>query len=90
MTTETEYPENSSPRSTPQHLELASARAHNYHPLPVVVADAEGVWVTDIEGRRYLDCLAVLGPELRTPSSRADGCGQGATRPADVDQPRLP
>ena len=32
--------------------------AHNYHPLPVVVAHAEGAWVTDVEGRRYLDCLA--------------------------------
>jgi ornithine--oxo-acid transaminase len=32
--------------------------AHNYHPLPVVVAHAQGVWVTDVEGRRYLDCLA--------------------------------
>ncbi len=32
--------------------------AHNYHPLPVVVAEAEGAWVTDIEGRRLLDCLA--------------------------------
>jgi ornithine--oxo-acid transaminase len=32
--------------------------AHNYHPLPVVVATAEGAWVTDVEGRRYLDCLA--------------------------------
>ncbi|MFH8767976.1 MULTISPECIES: ornithine--oxo-acid transaminase [unclassified Streptomyces] len=32
--------------------------AHNYHPLPVVVATAEGAWMTDIEGRRYLDLLA--------------------------------
>jgi ornithine--oxo-acid transaminase len=32
--------------------------AHNYHPLPVVVADAEGAWVTDVEGKRYLDMLA--------------------------------
>ncbi|MFF3205372.1 ornithine--oxo-acid transaminase [Streptomyces sp. NPDC002962] len=32
--------------------------AHNYHPLPVVVASAEGAWVTDVEGRRYLDMLA--------------------------------
>ena len=32
--------------------------AHNYHPLPVVVASGEGAWVTDIDGRRYLDCLA--------------------------------
>jgi ornithine--oxo-acid transaminase len=32
--------------------------ARNYHPLPVVVAEAEGAWVTDVEGRRYLDMLA--------------------------------
>jgi ornithine--oxo-acid transaminase len=32
--------------------------AHNYHPLDVVIARAEGVWVVDAEGRRYLDCLA--------------------------------
>jgi ornithine--oxo-acid transaminase len=31
---------------------------HNYHPLPVVIADAEGAWVTDVDGRRYVDCLA--------------------------------
>ncbi|MGA2826964.1 MAG: ornithine--oxo-acid transaminase [Streptosporangiaceae bacterium] len=32
--------------------------AHNYKPLPVVIAEAEGCWVTDVEGRRYLDMLA--------------------------------
>ena len=32
--------------------------AHNYAPLPVVAAHAEGVWITDVEGRRYLDCLS--------------------------------
>ncbi len=32
--------------------------AHNYHPLPVVLAEAEGAWATDVEGRRYLDLLA--------------------------------
>ncbi|HUL24219.1 MAG TPA: ornithine--oxo-acid transaminase [Streptosporangiaceae bacterium] len=32
--------------------------AHNYHPLPVVISHAEGAWVTDTEGRRYLDLLA--------------------------------
>ncbi|RDH77043.1 ornithine--oxo-acid transaminase [Mycolicibacterium moriokaense] len=32
--------------------------AHNYSPLPVVAASADGAWITDIEGRRYLDCLA--------------------------------
>src|SRR3546814_17623764 len=32
--------------------------AHNYHPLPVVVSEASGAMVTDIDGKRYLDCLA--------------------------------
>ncbi|WP_353947172.1 ornithine--oxo-acid transaminase [Streptomyces sp. HUAS MG91] len=32
--------------------------AHNYHPLPVVVATGDGAWLTDVEGRRYLDMLA--------------------------------
>lgn len=32
--------------------------AHNYHPLPVVVARGEGAWVTDVEGKRYLDLLS--------------------------------
>ncbi|MGC4803526.1 ornithine--oxo-acid transaminase [Micromonospora sp. DT233] len=32
--------------------------AQNYHPLPVVISSAEGAWVTDVDGRRYLDCLA--------------------------------
>ncbi|MFE1646845.1 ornithine--oxo-acid transaminase [Microbacterium sp. P01] len=32
--------------------------AHNYHPLPVVIAKGEGAWVTDVEGKRYLDLLA--------------------------------
>ncbi|HJQ46305.1 MAG TPA: ornithine--oxo-acid transaminase [Amycolatopsis sp.] len=31
---------------------------HNYHPLPVVITEGEGAWVTDIEGRRYLDFLS--------------------------------
>ncbi|MFL0566827.1 ornithine--oxo-acid transaminase [Microbacterium sp. 179-I 1D1 NHS] len=32
--------------------------AHNYHPLPVVVAEGDGSWVTDVEGKRYLDLLS--------------------------------
>lgn len=32
--------------------------AHNYSPLPVVAETAEGAWITDVTGRRYLDCLA--------------------------------
>lgn len=40
-------------------VELEEARgAHNYHPLPVVVSRAEGAWVTDVAGRRYLDFLS--------------------------------
>jgi len=35
-----------------------SALAPNYHPLPVTLASGEGSWVTDVEGRRYLDLLA--------------------------------
>jgi ornithine--oxo-acid transaminase len=40
-----------------RHLEDERG-AHNYHPLPVVVATAEGAWVTDVEGKRYLDFLS--------------------------------
>jgi ornithine--oxo-acid transaminase len=44
---------------TAAHIELTEAyAAHNYHPLRVVLATGEGAWVTDVEGRRYLDCLA--------------------------------
>ena len=32
--------------------------AHNYHPLDVVVQRAEGVWLYDVDGRRYMDCLS--------------------------------
>jgi ornithine--oxo-acid transaminase len=32
--------------------------AQNYSPLPVVTASAHGAWIVDVEGRRYLDCLA--------------------------------
>jgi len=40
-------------------FEAAERRtAHNYHPLEVVVAHAEGAWMTDVDGRRHLDMLA--------------------------------
>ena len=32
--------------------------AHNYHPLDVVLVKGEGVWVYDVEGKKYLDCLS--------------------------------
>ena len=42
-----------------EHIELIERwAAHNYRPLPVVISSGEGAWVTDVEGRRYLDCLA--------------------------------
>jgi len=45
--------------SQDQLSELTSEySAHNYHPLPVVVASAAGSWVTGVDGRRYLDMLA--------------------------------
>ncbi|WP_026927356.1 ornithine--oxo-acid transaminase [Granulicoccus phenolivorans] len=46
---------------TPTGRIIAQEQAHvarNYDPLPVVVATAEDVWVTDVEGRRYLDLLS--------------------------------
>jgi ornithine--oxo-acid transaminase len=46
--------------STAAQLRAQSAAhsAHNYHPLPVVISEADGAWVTDVDGRRYLDMLA--------------------------------
>lgn len=44
---------------TQELIELENSfGAHNYHPLDVVIERAEGVWVYDVEGKRYLDCLA--------------------------------
>jgi ornithine--oxo-acid transaminase len=46
-------------KSTRDFIELENEfGAHNYHPLDIVIDRAEGVWVYDVEGRRYLDCLA--------------------------------
>src|SRR5699024_12087666 len=45
--------------STPEHIALVEKRsAHNYSPLPVVIAEGRGAWVADVEGTKYLDCLA--------------------------------
>ena len=42
-----------------EHVELVERySARNYGPLPVVIAEGEGAWVTDVEGRRYLDFLS--------------------------------
>jgi ornithine--oxo-acid transaminase len=39
-------------------MEVDQYSAHNYHPLPIVLSRAEGSWVWDIDGNKYLDCLA--------------------------------
>jgi ornithine--oxo-acid transaminase len=50
---------NTHPASGAEHIELVEhSAAHNYHPLPVVVAKSEGVWVTDVDGKKYMDMLA--------------------------------
>jgi ornithine--oxo-acid transaminase len=46
------------PRAAELHAQAEAHSAHNYHPLPVVIAEAEGSWVTDVDGTRYLDMLA--------------------------------
>jgi ornithine--oxo-acid transaminase len=52
-------PVSSTESPTARFLASADAHsAHTYHPLPVVIATAEGAWMTDVEGRRYLDLLA--------------------------------
>jgi len=45
-------------------IEIQRMEAHvarNYRPLPVVIATGDGAWVTDVDGRRYLDMLAAYG-----------------------------
>ncbi|MGH3300456.1 MAG: ornithine--oxo-acid transaminase [Streptosporangiaceae bacterium] len=46
------------PRAAQLRAQADAHSAHNYHPLPVVIAEAEGSWVTDVDGTRYLDMLA--------------------------------
>lgn len=44
--------------STELFQRAESRTAHNYHPLPVVVEHAEGAWMTDVDGQRFLDLLS--------------------------------
>ena len=47
------------PKSTEDYIKLEDKYgAHNYHPLDIVIEKAAGVWVYDIKGKRYLDCLS--------------------------------
>ena len=46
-------------KTTAEYLaQVDKYSAHNYHPLPIILAKGEGAWVWDIEGRKYLDCLS--------------------------------
>lgn len=38
--------------------EVEKWSAHNYHPIPIVISEGEGVWVKDVEGKKYIDMLA--------------------------------
>ncbi len=46
-------------RATDEYLhQVDKWSAHNYHPLPIVLSRGDGVWVWDVEGKQYLDCLS--------------------------------
>ncbi len=46
-------------KTTQDYIDLEEKYgAHNYHPLDIVISDAEGVWVYDVDGNRYMDCLS--------------------------------
>ncbi len=47
-----------SPKTASYIEESEKYSAHNYHPLPVVLEKAERVWVWDVEGKKYMDCLS--------------------------------
>ena len=48
-----------SPANSEHYIRLSEKYgAHNYHPLDVVIHKGKGVWVWDVEGNRYLDCLS--------------------------------
>ncbi|UCC19841.1 MAG: ornithine--oxo-acid transaminase [Promethearchaeota archaeon] len=50
--------------SSKEYIEMDNKyAAHNYHPIPVVVARAEGVWMYDPEGKKYLDCLSAYSSQ---------------------------
>ena len=72
-----------------EEFDRAEARtAHNYHPLPVVLSNAEGAWMTDVDGRRFLDLLAGYSALNFGHSHPLPGRRRArAARQADADQP---
>jgi ornithine--oxo-acid transaminase len=57
-TSDDHRPDDEDPRPRRTRTAMSTRAAHNYAPLPVTIAAAEGTWVTDVDGRRYLDALA--------------------------------
>ena len=50
---------------TQQFIDLENQfGAHNYKPLDVVLCRGEGIWVWDVEGNKYLDCLSLVSLEM--------------------------
>ena len=74
-----------------EHIELTETyAAHNYHPLPVVLASGEGAWVTDVDGKRYLDCLAGYSAlNFGHGHPRLLAVAHAQLDRADADQPRV-
>ena len=70
--------------------------AHNYHPLDVVISKGKGVWVYDLEGKKYLDCLSAYSalnqghvhPAQNRASHRGGGQRARFRRPARECKPR--
>ena len=58
MTTTAGTATGTAPRSAELFQRAEARTAHNYKPLPVVIEHAEGAWMTDVDGTRYLDLLA--------------------------------
>ncbi len=74
----------------PSHREEGAHLAHNYHPLPVVVSRAEGVWVTDVEGKRYLDLLSAYSALNFGHGHRRSSRPRASSSTLDAHQPRVP
>ena len=54
---------------TADYISLADQYgAQNYHPLDVVLTKGEGVWVYDVEGKKYLDCLSAYSAVNQGPN----------------------
>ena len=74
--------------STDYFIEMADRYgAHNYKPLPVVIAKADGVWVEDVDGKKYMDMLAAysaVNQGHRHPRLVKAMTGAGRTLHADL------